>query len=242
MNAMIEILPEQIHVWINTFISNEDQDNRYNAFLSAEETQRANIFMFSQDRERYRHAHIRLRRILSCYTGLPPEGIRFEAGVYGKPYLKSDPAICFSLSHTKEIHTVAVSLKKNVGIDVEKPERVEDMEAVARQFMSREEYKILQTLTDKHKETFFYRCWVIKESLAKASGRGIGDFLRDFSGINELDFEAVHTLITHFDQVSEPWWFKTFEPLDGYVGAICVEASDEKDLKVIFIDDPRFKH
>ena len=234
--------PEQIHIRIHQFCDNDDQCVENRSLLSASERQRADAFRFPDDRRRFVQSHSLLRRTLAGYTGTPPGDIQFETGFYGKPYLNSDVPVCFSLSHTKEVIAIAVSSSVNVGIDIEKQKLTEDIDDVARQFMSQDEYSKMQALEAGLKENYFYHCWVQKEALVKAAGKGIDDFLRNFSVMDEHTFKEEKIISTRFGTTTERWWLKTFELISGHVGAVCVESSGENTFALCFIDDGAYIH
>lgn len=101
---------------------------------------------------------------------LPP----IERTPQGKPFFPGEP-FHFSISHTK--HFVFCCLcREAVGLDAEEIGREVDPMLEAR-FCSPGEQSRIQTNDD------LLRLWVLKESYAKFTGRGIGNYLRetDFS-------------------------------------------------------------
>ena len=92
----------------------------------------------------------------------------------GKPYFPGE-ALHFSISHTKH-HVFCCLAAENVGIDAEEIGRKIDP-ALKNRFCSPDEQAQIQTEDD------LLRLWVLKESYAKFTGRGIGNYLKttDFS-------------------------------------------------------------
>ena len=106
----------------------------------------------------------------------------------GKPFF-ADSRLHFSVSHTKR-HAFCCIHEENVGIDAEETDRIVDP-AVARRLFSPGEQQRIASAQDPNGALL--RLWVLKESYAKLTGRGLGNYLRetDFSPedprIREID-------------------------------------------------------
>lgn len=87
----------------------------------------------------------------------------------GKPYF-ADSTLHFSISHTKG-HVFCCLSRENVGIDAEESDRQIDP-AIGKRFCSVSEQQRIRSNDD------LLRLWVLKESYAKLTGRGLGDYLR----------------------------------------------------------------
>ena len=233
--------PDEIHVWINHYNDSESLSGTIISFLSASEIKRANAFRFNEDRKRYIQAHALLRIILSEYTGILPREINYNIGPHGKPCLSPSSTVNFNLSHTKEMIAVAISPEYNIGIDIEKLACMDDMESVAHQFMSREEYNTMSFMKADAKKDYFYQCWVQKEALVKASGRGIDDHLCSFSVMNGLHPGATKTISTCFKETPNTWSLKIFELAHDHIGAVCAESSDAQALSIKLRHDNVFE-
>lgn len=92
----------------------------------------------------------------------------------GKPYFINEP-FHFSISHTAN-HVFCCLSRENVGIDAEEIGR-ELSPMIKERFCSPAEQCRVKTNDD------LLRLWVLKESYAKFTGRGIGNYLNttDFS-------------------------------------------------------------
>jgi len=91
----------------------------------------------------------------------------------GKPYFEGNP-LHFSISHTKT-HAFCCLSHTNVGMDAEPLDRKVDPR-IAGRFLSPAEQRRLDASACK--EQALLRLWVLKESYAKLTGRGLGDYLR----------------------------------------------------------------
>lgn len=90
----------------------------------------------------------------------------------GKPYF-TQGNWHFSISHTPN-HVFCVLSQKNVGLDAEEMQRPVSAAVISR-FLSDTEQARLGA--DKEREAL--RLWVLKEALAKQTGRGIGNWMKD---------------------------------------------------------------
>lgn len=108
-----------------------------------------------------------------CPGPMPPI-VRSERG---KPRFASGPH--FSVSHCKNHAFVAVS-DKNIGIDAEEKDRDIDLR-LAKRILSHSEMARYSSAPDRREALL--RLWVLKEALAKLTGRGWGNYLycTDFS-------------------------------------------------------------
>ena len=106
----------------------------------------------------------------------------------GKPYFPQGDWH-FSVSHT-ERHAFCCFSRVNIGIDAEETDRKIDPRIAAR-YLSETEQKRVETAPDKG--VALLRLWVLKESYAKLTGRGIGNWLKN------TDFDPEDTRITCID-------------------------------------------
>ena len=92
----------------------------------------------------------------------------------GKPYFR-DKRLHFSISHTKN-HVFCAISHKNIGIDAEEMDRKVTLR-LAETYLSPTEKARFDAALDK--STCLLRLWVLKESYAKLTGRGLGSYLKD---------------------------------------------------------------
>lgn len=115
-------------------------------------------------------------RLLGQLVGQPMPEIRRTK--QGKPYFP-DGKYHFSLSHT-EHHAFCCLSERNVGIDAEEIGRKIDIRLAGRMLSDPEQARVEEA---QDREDALLRLWVLKESYAKLTGRGIGNYLKkmDFS-------------------------------------------------------------
>lgn len=193
----MNIPPHEVHAWIvGPLTQGRPTDNDWQV-LSKEETARAHRLRFELDRARFVSAHATLRYILSRYTKLAPAHHAFVTGEHGKPSLEANgdgPSIHFNLSQSYEFAAVAVSVDREVGVDIQQHMvgrlSVED---IARSYFSAGESDRLMQLEEPDRSAAFYRCWARKEAVLKAIGTGLMSPLNSFEvSIGPADPRVIH--------------------------------------------------
>jgi len=114
------------------------------------------------------------RTVLSRYTGVAPERLRFAQGEHGKPALEGrEHAVQFNLSHSGDWLACAVSSPAPVGVDLElcNPDRVSLR--VARRYFRAEEAATLEDCEGGALAQHFYDLWTLKEAAVKARGEAL---------------------------------------------------------------------
>ena len=111
------------------------------------------------------------------------EGLRKEYGItlqphfligeHGKPALLEYSHIHFNMSHCKAGIAVALS-DAPIGIDIERIGRMND--SLARHVLNATEYE--QVMAAPNPEQEFTKFWTMKEAVAKLTGQGITDDLK----------------------------------------------------------------
>jgi 4'-phosphopantetheinyl transferase len=170
--------PADVHVWL-TWIDAVDPAASAApclALLSADERARHDRFHFERDRHLYRVAHALLRTTLSRYAPLAPGDWRFVTTPHGRPELV--PATCklplrFNLSHTRGLAACAVTLARDVGVDVEAADPASDPLATVSSYFAPAEIAALRALPPAAQRDRFFTLWTLKESYIKARGLGL---------------------------------------------------------------------
>ena len=119
-----------------------------------------------------RSGHEAGRELLTSLCGGKLPEIRYTDR--GKPYF-ADKSLHFSISHTKNHAFCAIS-SQNIGIDAEETDRKVTLR-LADAYLSPTEKARYDEAPDKR--SCLLRLWVLKESYAKLTGRGLGDYLKE---------------------------------------------------------------
>ena len=93
----------------------------------------------------------------------------YTYGPHGKPYVKGDNPIFFSLSHSGNYVLLAVS-DKEIGADIQQRKEVH-YARIASHFMTEKELELWRKAEEPTE--FFYQVWAGKEAYLKLTGEGM---------------------------------------------------------------------
>lgn len=229
--SALVLLDQEVHIWQVSLDQLPPTVSRLSDLLSDDERAQAGRFDFEHDREHYIIARGVLRTVLGKYLGISPQQIRFEYGDHGKPVLPGTPPLRFNLTHSNNLMLLAVTLRHDVGIDMEYLRLMPDAENIAHRFFTKAEIKALRALPESQKLEGFFIHWVCKEAYLKALGNGLAKPLDQFEILSTL--RRPQGLLKVFDTPDESkrWFFQVFRPTDGYISALAIE---QRDLKSIY--------
>ncbi len=215
------LAPSVVHVWrINLSTSIELEWS----VLSPEEQARAQRFRFEPDRNRYVFSHGALRLLLGRYLNLKPTEIVFHRGDHGKPTLDHDSDLRFNLSTSHEMALLAVTIQRELGIDIEYRNESHADRQVARQFFSPREIDALNAVPPEKFIEAFFNCWTRKEAYIKAVGLGLNMPLDQFSVSLQPGEPAQLLEVIGQPQEMERWSMTRLEPGGNYAAALVVEG------------------
>ena len=177
---------DEVHVWCRwTHNTSAEQIERACEVLSPEERKQCDRFRMPSDRRDYALAHDLLRRSLSRYAAARPEGWEFVRETHGKPRLNPN-ALSFNLSHSRHLVACAIARAMPVGIDVERTDRLTQIEQLATEFFSTSEAASIRR-AHGNEQTLFFDLWTLKEAFVKAIGLGLSQPLNMFSFVLDED-------------------------------------------------------
>lgn len=173
-------------------------------------------------RSRRLACRILVRCALSARIGREPEQLVFETGPHGKPFLPSGPA--FNLSHSGKYLALAVRSSGRVGIDIEVVRDALDLPHLAQLYFTESEQRGIATSRDGTAQGFF-RVWVRKEALLKATGLGLALPLDSFSVSVERLPPATNALrwISEHPDLSGEWMITSLGAPPGTLLAVAVD-------------------
>lgn len=116
-----------------------------------------------------------LRAVLGHCLGVPPARVAIVHDAAGKPRLAPGAPVDlrFNLSHSGDVALLAVRTGYEVGIDVERIRDDVDTVSVAREILGEARRAEIAALAGARRREAFFRAWVRREALAKASGVGL---------------------------------------------------------------------
>jgi 4'-phosphopantetheinyl transferase len=221
----------EVHVWRIGLTQPHEVIQRYRKLMAANEIERADRFYFDKDRNRFTVARGVLRQLLGTYLNLDPRDVSFVYGPQGKPDLAephSTSGIRFNLSHSGEIALLALSLNRDLGVDVEQIRVDFATGEIATRFFSPEECLKLEAVPADQTADAFFNCWTRKEAYIKARGEGLFIPLDSFEVTLAPGEEAALLQVKAGDDSFSRWHFHALHPGAGYKGALAVEGNDHE--------------
>jgi 4'-phosphopantetheinyl transferase len=223
--ARVELRSDEVHVW-RVDIGERGSTGSI-AALSEGERARAARFRFDADRDRFVASHAALRAILASYLDVAPASLEFGEGTHGKPFLAA-PAdgrlLRFSLSHSGELALVAVTLGREVGVDVERVRPLDDLDGLVARYLSPPEREALSRVAADDRLRAFFEIWTLKEAYLKACGDGL---LRELDAFDVTVGDAQPRLLAVRDRPGDEvrWALRRLTPRGGYTAALAVPES-----------------
>jgi 4'-phosphopantetheinyl transferase len=138
--------------------------------LSTAERTRAARFGTPQLRDRYVMGRGCLRSILAGELGVGPAAVEIVRGVRGRPQLAGTSALDFNVSHTDGVAIIGIVRRGRIGVDVERLDRVINVEGIARKFMTRNERAAIAGQDANAGRRHLLTLWTCKEAMSKATG------------------------------------------------------------------------
>jgi 4'-phosphopantetheinyl transferase len=210
----------------------------YDSILTPSERQRAARFLQEGDRARFTIGRALARTMLSSFADVAPGAWSIVIDERGRPELGERPAgtpdLRFNLSHTDGLIACAVSVGRELGVDVERITRLVTYD-VPERFFSAREVADLRALPRSDQDVVFFDYWTLKESYIKARGLGLAlplgqfTFVRTPGGAPTIEFAPE----LHDDPAS--WQFAQFWPTEQVRMAVAVRRAGS-DLPIVVSD------
>ena len=182
----------------------------YRALLSKDEEERMARLVFERDRRRFLLTRALVRTMLSRYASVAPEAWSFVTNVHGRPEILHRPAgvpdLRFNISHTEGLIACAVTIGREVGVDVEHIGRRLTYD-VAGRFFAPSEVNDLEALPAEEQPRVFFDYWTLKEAYIKARGFGLALPLGDFAFKLSPPSAPVITIEPSLEDDAATWQF-----------------------------------
>ena len=192
--------------------------------LSIEERERAGRFVFEKDRGRFIVCRAALRTILGGSMHIAPGQIRISANRYGKPYL-SDPegGIRFNVSHSHGLAVIAVTLDREIGVDLEFVDRDFDISSIPSSLYTPSGLSRFRSLPPDLQVEEFFSAWTRKEAVLKATGDGLSsseELQSAIRSINDDDLPCPMSLAVD----NRSWTVTGIDVQSNFKAALAVEG------------------
>lgn len=223
----LALAEDEVHVWRASLRPAAVVLARLEAHLSPDERARATRFRFPEHRTAFVAGRGVQREILSRYTGLPPAALAYREGTHGKPGLDGPAAatgLRFNVSNSGNLALYAVSLGRELGVDLEVVKPMPDGADIAERFFSAPENAVFAAVDASARDAAFFHCWTRKEAYIKAIGEGLSMPLDCFD-VAFAPGETARILRTRGDEAQAARWsMLELHPGPGYAGALVVEG------------------
>lgn len=229
---------DRVEVWTARHDAPEVQAlmPRYEALLSADERERAARFHQQADRDRFIVGRVLTRTMLSSAGDLPPEAWPIVIDARGRPLLGSRPSgapdLRFNLSHTEGLVACAITLGREIGVDVECVDRQLTHESIPERFFSPQEVDDLRALPASSQDVVFFDYWTLKESYIKARGLGLALPLGQFTFRLRPPAPPRIEFAPELHDVPATWQFAQFWPTPRHRMAVAVRRTGA-DLPIV---------
>jgi 4'-phosphopantetheinyl transferase len=226
--AMPWLPPDEVHVWTASRDAPDDVVEAMRSLLDPDELKRADRFAFPCDRRQFAVGRGLLRTILGRYLDRSPGSLRFVANAHGKPgfdpRMGVDLPIRFNLAHSGPWVVYAVTLGREIGVDIERIRPDFGGFAIAERFFAPGEVATLRGLTEASRSLAFFHGWTRKEAYIKAKGKGLALPLDEFE-VAIAPGRPAGLLSTLPDPLeASRWSLVELSAEPGYVAAVCVEG------------------
>jgi 4'-phosphopantetheinyl transferase len=220
-NAASLPLPEsQIHVWRFPTRASLNVVAAFEEVLVPHERERAARFRFDHLYASFVIAYGALRHLLGHYLRCNPAELSFEHSVNGKPALTSPSSLRFNMTHSGDLGVIALTLRREIGVDIEQIRPLPDVKHIADHFFCSEEASEVMSAPQAERERAFFRCWTRKEAYIKATGEGLSAALSSFRVIVRPDLPARIVHIQHSAREAAAWTLHDLPLADGYAAAL----------------------
>jgi 4'-phosphopantetheinyl transferase len=207
----------------------------YRSLLAPDESERAQRFVHEADRTRFVIGRALARTMLSELGQAPPHAWPFVIDEHGRPELAERPAgapdLRFNLTHTEGLVACAVTIGREVGIDVECIGRRMTHD-VPERFFSPREVADLRALPADDQDTVFFDYWTLKEAYIKARGLGLALPLRQFTFIRTPGRGPTIAFAPDLHDDPASWQFAQFWPTPDHRMAVAVRRRGS-DLPIV---------
>lgn len=203
-----------VSVWraeVSSFIPKLD---KLEVILNQQETEKVMRYKNQSDRNQRFISKAILRILLGRYTGTDAKEIRFQPDKNKKPYIenKTFDAIHFNVSHAGNYILIAIAATP-VGIDVEQLNTSFTYQNVLDFSFSKTEIDFVENAANP--KSSFYQLWTRKESLLKATGKGLVDNLAQIPSL-----DGHHQSLVKIVQSAKNWEVSSFKVDENHIGSV----------------------
>ena len=226
--SRLRLRDQEVHIFCASLDVPSVQRTKLQEVLSEDERARASRFHFEKDQCRFATSRAILREILGHLLGLPARSLAFSSGPHGKPYLSGPlnaSGLHFNVAHTGSLAVFAMSLRQEVGVDVEQFRHIGGADTFVERFFSQRERADWNCVPKELRMEAFFNYWTRKEACLKATGQGLSDCLRQIEVTLVPGSPAQVLSETGPLGQNHCWWLQSLVPARGYIGAVAAPCA-----------------
>ncbi len=208
----------EVAIWGIDISEMDYEYDKYSRLLSKEELVKINRLKNKQSRLKSVVARSGLRILSGVYLNKDPKKIIFKKLHNGKPIIDSHK-FYFNLSHSLNWIVWAFSISGKVGVDLEFIRDNVAYEKIADRYFHRCEIQKMNQSNDPKR--LFFDLWAAKESLVKASGKGV------FAGMKDITIPIDHDVIPPNLRIGD-FYLKKVEAGSRYACSLASEVPISK--------------
>ncbi len=228
-SAPIAMEDRTIHVWGFSLDGSLSFVEQCRSWLSEDERERAGRFISQQDQLRFVLAHGGLRAVLARYLGLGPDAVELDRSEAGKPFVRKErrgqSAITFNMSHAHGRALIAVSMGREVGVDLERIRSDIKVAKLSERYFAPSEQATIMQLAQEQRAARFFRYWVAKEAVLKAQGIGLRA-LSQCEIILGADGAGAEILVPVGSPLQSNWRVRLLSCDEGWEAAVAAQGVD----------------
>ncbi len=203
-----------VHLWRAYYADIFKHLDSLKTMLNKGEQDRALKFSSEKGRRQYSAGRVFVRSVLAQHTRIDPGQLLFSYSKTGKPFLlscRNEQGLTYNLSHSKDMLLLAVTFRREIGLDLEYIRPVSYIEKIARCYFSEEEQRELLSTPLEKRDSLFMKTWTRKEAYLKMRGSSIATRLSKNNG--KFDLVLPNLL-----------FIKTFKPDNNYTASLALEG------------------
>ena len=143
------------------------------------------------------------KRVLAAQAGVAVDAIGIYAAPKGKPLLRNDPSLHFSISHSRGIAMLAVTRVAAVGVDIEQMRAVPNAETILRRFFPPEDLNAI--LSGDKRDFRFMEAWTRAEARVKVRGASVWEAATPDPASTVRSLDAPDGFVASIAVASEAW-------------------------------------
>lgn len=214
---------EDVHIWVFSLLPADG----CSPLVAADQERAAR--MAPRHRARFLATRAAVRAVLARALGADPSDVVMADDVMGKPRLLADVDLRFSLAHSGNLGVVALTMTRDIGVDIEDMRRSIEVDRIIRACFSRREIESLASAPQPERHAAVLTGWTRKEAYLKATGRGLSYPMRQVEVTLAPGDQPRIVAIDGSAEAAAGWSLRALDGLPPpYIGAVVVAGGIDR--------------